>query len=72
MLGINLNESPPRVESFCTLDIGGSLEFDVMSGTAIGFVKIGNLLSLGVGQATAKGLLEYVEDVSKWYLYSLY
>ena len=34
-----------------------------MSGTAIGFVKIGNLLSLGVGQATAKGLLEYVEDV---------
>ena len=29
----------------------------------VGFTKIGNLLSLGTGDATAKGMIQYVEEV---------
>jgi hypothetical protein len=53
-----------KVVSVCTLDTGGTLQLENELFPR-GFVKVGNLLSVGVGNATAKGLLEYVEYVIK-------
>jgi len=50
------------VLSFCTLDTGGSLCFEDAQRYE-GYVKIGNLLSSGTGNGTAKGMIEYVEHV---------
>jgi hypothetical protein len=50
------------VESFCTLDTEGVLKYAGMP-FEVGFTKIGNLLSLGTGDATAKGMIQYVEEV---------
>jgi hypothetical protein len=51
-----------KVVSACTLETGGTLKLKQETWPR-GFLKIGNLLSTGVGNATAKGMLEYVEHV---------
>jgi hypothetical protein len=57
-----LNKNNKTVESFCTLDTEGVLRYTEMP-FELGFTKIGNLLSLGTGDATAKGMIQYVEEV---------
>eukprot|EP01046_Picozoa_sp_COSAG06_P046697 COSAG06_NODE_6656_length_2839_cov_3.733577_1_plen_373_part_00 len=57
-----LNQNNRKVESFCTLDTEGALKYTGMP-FDVGFTKIGNLLSLGTGDATAKGMIQYVEEV---------
>jgi hypothetical protein len=51
-----------KVVSACTLETEGLLQLEGGQFPR-GFLKVGNLLSVGVGNATAKGLLEYVEHV---------
>ena len=62
IFGMDMNTK--TVVSFCTLDLGGAVVFN-KSPSPTPVVKVGNLLSRGTGNATAKGLLEYVEHVVK-------
>ena len=63
LFGLNMNLTPPKIQTFCTLeDDGSSLRY---KGSTERFVKIGNLISLGTGDATAKGLIGYVEATAE-------
>eukprot|EP01050_Picozoa_sp_SAG11_P000614 SAG11_NODE_21_length_25065_cov_3.589081_15_plen_426_part_00 len=57
-----VDKNKNAVVMFCTLDTGGSLSMG-KNKDAIPFFKIGNLLSEGNGQASARSLIDYVQFV---------